>query len=100
MPGFRDRKTPGVYITEIPAFPPSAVGVDTAIPAFVGYTETAEVAGRSVINVPVAISSIDEYHLYFGGRPKSLFTFADGTEQDHDVIFAPVDVSGKDAPAA
>ena len=34
-------KTPGVYIEEIPKFPPSVAPVDTAIPAFIGYTEKA-----------------------------------------------------------
>ena len=34
-------KTPGVYIEEIAKFPPSVAQVETAIPAFIGYTETA-----------------------------------------------------------
>ena len=33
-------KTPGVYVNEIPSFPPSIAQVATAIPAFIGYTET------------------------------------------------------------
>ena len=32
-------KTPGVYIEEIVKFPPSVAQVETAIPAFIGYTE-------------------------------------------------------------
>ena len=36
-----DYKTPGVYIEEIPKLPPSIASVETAIPAFVGYTEKA-----------------------------------------------------------
>jgi phage tail sheath protein FI len=32
-------KTPGVYIEEVPLFPPSVVAVDTAVPAFIGYTD-------------------------------------------------------------
>jgi phage tail sheath protein FI len=35
-------QTPGVYINEISAFPNSVVPVATAVPAFVGYTMTAE----------------------------------------------------------
>ena len=31
-------KTPGVYITEQPAFPASVVGVPTSIPVFIGYS--------------------------------------------------------------
>ncbi|MFC3362471.1 hypothetical protein ACFOG5_04690 [Pedobacter fastidiosus] len=34
-----DYKTPGVYINEINNFPPSIATVETAIPAFIGYTE-------------------------------------------------------------
>ena len=37
-----DRKTPGVYVTELSAFTQSVVGVDTAVPIFIGYTETAK----------------------------------------------------------
>jgi uncharacterized protein len=33
--------TPGVYIEEIVKFPPSVAQVETAIPAFIGYTEKA-----------------------------------------------------------
>ena len=108
MPGFRDRKTPGVYVTEIPAFPPSTVGVDTAIPAFVGYTERAEVGGRPAFNTPIPITSIDEYHTFFGGAPlpifgnspKPIFTFVSGTETDFDVKFAGTDDTGQAGDAA
>ena len=95
MPGLRDRKTPGVYVTEIPAFPPSAVGVETAILAFVGYTERADVAGRPAFNTPIPINSIDEYHTFFGGPPKPTFRFDDGSELDFDVRFPDIDVAGE-----
>ncbi|EJL75853.1 phage tail sheath C-terminal domain-containing protein [Chryseobacterium populi] len=57
-------KTPGVYINEIDAFPPSIAQVATAIPAFVGYTQKA-----SALNVPTRISSLLEYEQSFGGAP-------------------------------
>lgn len=95
MSDFRDRKTPGVYVTETRGYPPSAVGVDTAIPAFVGYTERAEVGGRPAFGTPISITSIDEYHACFGGAPKSIFRFDDGTEQDFDVKCAAIDATGK-----
>jgi phage tail sheath protein FI len=41
-------KTPGVYVTELDAFPPALVGVQTAVPAFIGYTEKAVANGQSV----------------------------------------------------
>jgi phage tail sheath protein FI len=31
-------RTPGVYIDQISKFPPSVAAVETAIPAFIGYT--------------------------------------------------------------
>ncbi|AFY70346.1 hypothetical protein Pse7367_2078 [Thalassoporum mexicanum PCC 7367] len=38
-------KTPGVYIQEISKFPPSVAEVETAIPAFIGYTQKAVLKG-------------------------------------------------------
>ncbi|MFA6040432.1 MAG: phage tail sheath C-terminal domain-containing protein [Methylophilus sp.] len=60
-------KTPGVYVEEIPKFPPSIAAVETAIPAFIGYTEKATSNGASLNLVPVAIESIAEYEAMFGG---------------------------------
>lgn len=34
--------TPGVFVQEISSLPPSVAEVETAIPAFVGYTEKAD----------------------------------------------------------
>ncbi len=60
-------KTPGVYIEEIVKFPPSVAQVETAIPAFIGYTEmaTKKVDG-DLINVPTRISSLLDYETFFG----------------------------------
>ncbi len=60
-------KTPGVYIEEIALFPPSVAQVETAIPAFIGYTEKAvDIDGTTLINKPTRITSILEYETYFG----------------------------------
>ncbi len=60
-------KTPGVYIEEIVKFPPSIAPVETAIPAFVGYTQKADsITPGDLLNVPTKIGSIAEYELYFG----------------------------------
>lgn len=60
-------KTPGVYIEEIPKFPPSIAAVETAIPAFIGYTQKADkIRPSDLINVPTKIGSIAEYEAYFG----------------------------------
>jgi hypothetical protein len=59
---------------EISKFPPSVAAVETAIPAFIGYTEKAEdERGNSLANVPKRITSLLQYEQYFGGAPlKSL----------------------------
>lgn len=68
-------KTPGVYVTEIDAFPPSIAQVDT-IPAFVGYTQKAldpnaknlviDGNGNNLTNIPTQITSLLDYETYFG----------------------------------
>ena len=60
-------KTPDVYVEEISIFPPSVAEVETAIPAFIGYTEKAEKRGQDLTNEPTKISSLLEYRELFGG---------------------------------
>jgi uncharacterized protein len=75
-------KTPGVYVEEIPKFPPSIAAVETAIPAFIGYTEKAERNGQSLNLKPTRIESIAEYELYFGGGPpQNLTVYLDTNNQ-------------------
>jgi phage tail sheath protein FI len=63
-------KTPGVYVTEVPSFPPSIAQVATALPAFIGYTEIAQQNGNDLTMVPTKISSLLEFTTYFGGAPE------------------------------
>ncbi len=60
-------KTPGVYIEEISKFPPSVAAVETAIPAFIGYTAKAQkkVPGDLALK-PTRLSSLLEYETFFG----------------------------------
>ncbi|MGA9997450.1 MAG: phage tail sheath C-terminal domain-containing protein [Pyrinomonadaceae bacterium] len=67
------RKTPGVYVTELSAFPPSIVGVQTAVPAFIGYTEKAEISGKPAYLKPIKIGSLADYEAVFGGRYKPIY---------------------------
>ncbi len=67
-------KTPGVYIVEKSAFPNSAVEVATAIPAFIGYTEKAMNGSKSLLNSPFRITSMAEFHAFFGGAPVPMFS--------------------------
>ncbi len=67
-------KTPGVYVEEISKFPPSVAQVETAIPAFVGYTEK---GGSSSDPQPVRITSMLEYESIFGGAKKEKVELVD-----------------------
>ncbi|WP_154857944.1 phage tail sheath family protein [Cyclobacterium xiamenense] len=64
-------RTPGVYIEEISKFPPSVAQVETAIPAFIGYTEKAREkeadTSETLLNQPKRIVSLLEYETFFGG---------------------------------
>ena len=68
-----DYKRPGVYIDEISKFHPSVAQVETAIPAFVGYTDKAVIDGVDYHSEeyirPVRIKSMPEYEYYFGYAP-------------------------------
>ena len=60
-------KTPGVQVQEIVTFPPSVVPVQTAVPAFIGYTERAENEdGTSLRFLPTRITSLLEFQRNFG----------------------------------
>jgi uncharacterized protein len=63
-------KTPGVYVEEIVKFPPSVAQVETAIPAFIGYTAKAKSSDSSETNdlimVPTRITSLLDYETLFG----------------------------------
>jgi hypothetical protein len=67
-------QTPGVYVEEIPKFPPSIAAVETAIPVFIGYTEKAIRNGELLFNKPTRIESIAEFELLFGGAPSQKVT--------------------------
>ncbi len=58
-------KTPGVYIEEVSAFPNSIVPVETAIPAFIGYTPRAEHNGNNFTCVPTKVHSFTEFESIF-----------------------------------
>src|SRR5262245_44620217 len=62
-------RTPGVYIVEESKFPPSVVPVETAIPAFVGYTRATQYKGLSLLNRPVAVNDLLEFQEIFGASP-------------------------------
>jgi len=65
MPAFT---TPDVYVREIKVFPPSVAEVETAVPAFIGYTQTAaKDSDNDLILKPTKIYSMTDFEHYFGG---------------------------------
>lgn len=82
-------KTPGVYIVEKSAFPNSVVEVATAVPAFIGFTQFAANGSKSLLNKPWRISSMAEFHKYFGYGPEPVFSIVDAKEdEDPDFVLA------------
>lgn len=73
---YLNRKTPGVYITEIPAFGNSIVGVPTAVPIFIGYTEYASdpITGKPLYNTAVEVSSMTDFTTFFGYAAPAKYT--------------------------
>lgn len=60
-------KKPAVFVQEISTFPPSVAQVETAIPAFIGYTEKAdEKRVADLLFKGRRVSSLIEYEKYFG----------------------------------
>jgi Bacteriophage tail sheath protein len=86
MPATVYRRTPGVYVTELAAFPPSIVGVQTAVPAFIGYTKKAEIAGKPVFRKAIRIGSMADFETIFGGGYQPLYDIepASGSPLDTD----------------
>jgi phage tail sheath protein FI len=66
--------TPGVYIEEKSSFGSSVVPVQTAIPAFIGYTQKASRGSKDLTNEPTKISSLGQFEELFGGAPETKFT--------------------------
>jgi phage tail sheath protein FI len=63
-------RTPGVYIEEIPGLPPSVAEVETAIPAFIGYTSSATlITAGDLLGVPKRIQSVLEFEACYGKDP-------------------------------
>ena len=76
-------KTPDVYIEEISVLPPSVAEVETAVPAFIGYTEKANKNGiNDLILKPTKIYSLKEYEQYYGFPAADKLTLSVSAESD------------------
>lgn len=63
-------RTPNVYIEEISVFPPSVAEVETAIPAFIGYTaKVTQLIPNDLLNTPKRIKSLLEFEILYGKGP-------------------------------
>src|SRR5688572_11111694 len=70
-------KTPGEYVEEISASPPTIIATETAIPAFIGYTQKAQkLEIGDLAFAPTRIESIAEYEKYFGTRVSETINIA------------------------
>jgi uncharacterized protein len=65
----QQRTVPGVYIKELNAFPNSVVEVATALPVFIGYTQTNEFQGKPLKNKVVQVTSLSDYIAFFENDP-------------------------------
>jgi uncharacterized protein len=63
-------RTPGVYIDEVPKFPPSIAAAETAVPAFIGYTELTTFNGKDYTLKPTRVEALVEYEELFGRGPR------------------------------
>ncbi|KAB8153500.1 phage tail protein [Kordia sp. TARA_039_SRF] len=83
-------KTPGVYVEEIVKFPPSVAQVETAIPAFIGYTEKAtNKLDGDLSMIPTRITSLLEYERFFGGaKPETTIevTVTDDANNNQSIL--------------
>ena len=74
--------TPGVYIEEKSSFGSSVVPVQTAVPAFIGYTEKANRGSKSLLNQPTKITSFGQFVELFGMNR----LFCDGTDSESPTL--------------
>ena len=86
-------KTPGVYVEEISKLPPSVAEVETAIPAFIGYTQEDTYNGLSLLNKPTRIKSLKEYEQIFGFPQQTTLTITVNTVNGENVLVGDVGVS-------
>jgi phage tail sheath protein FI len=81
-------RTPDVYVEEISVFPPSVAEVETAIPAFIGYTAFAtKKTAKDLILVPTKIYSLKEFETYFGVQHEDAIAVTVGSDTLGNVTF-------------
>jgi phage tail sheath protein FI len=89
-------RTPGVYIDEPNSFPASIIGVETAIPAFIGYTEKAQQGSELVPNIPIRLSSMTDYEEVFGRAYAELCSIATTPPTKTENLLGRLKIGGAD----
>ena len=85
--------TPGVYVQEISTLPPSVAEVETAIPAFIGYTEKADkLSAGDLIMIANKINNLNEFIHFYGEAAAEAddsitITVKDHGSSQYDVLF-------------
>lgn len=79
-------KTPGVYIVEKDTGANAVVQVSTAVPVFIGFTEKAEVNGKSFHMKPVHVASFSEFEIFFGKEPTPVFEIKEGDASNKELV--------------
>jgi uncharacterized protein len=77
-------RTPGVFVEEISRLPASVAQSETAIPAFIGYTQkTKTPEDETLVNKPTRIDSMMDYEKIFGGPAIQSFEVELQDEEPH-----------------
>jgi phage tail sheath protein FI len=86
--------TPGIYVEEISTLPPSVAEIATAIPAFIGYTET-HTGELPIIKV---IRSLRDYEESFGQAPSAPWKIIVKEAEAEQFSYEIQDSSGQPVP--
>lgn len=86
--------TPGIYVEEISTLPPSVAEIATAIPAFIGYTET-HTGELPIIKV---IRSLRDYEESFGQAPSAPWKIVVSESEANQFTYEIQDSSDKTVP--
>lgn len=86
--------TPGIYVEELSSLPPSVAEIATAIPAFIGYTET-HTGEQPIIKV---IRSLRDYEESFGQAPSATWKIIVKEAEAEQFSYEIQDLSGQLVP--
>lgn len=80
--------TPGVYVEEIPSFPPGIVEIQSAVPVFIGLTAQTTINGQILSFQPVLVENLQQFQTIFGGPPPLSIASSAFASSSGSTIFA------------